>query len=221
MKAEIKNRIVRIFVLAVVALAIGAGTAWYQNEFQQGRVTQQGVSSSEKPLPVAGLEIGGPFSLTDHTGKAVTEKEYAGKYQLTYFGFTYCPAICPTELQKVSRVIKALEKNKPELAEKVQPLFITVDPMRDTVEVMKDYVSLFHPKLVGLTGTQPQIDFVTKAYRIFARKVDDPEQNDYTVDHSSYLYLMGPDNKLLGIYRMDDDADYVYDDVVKRISSQS
>ena len=115
--------------------------------------------------------------------------------------------------------MKALARNKPELAEKVQPLFITIDPERDTVPVMKDYVSLFHPKLTGLTGTQPQIDFVSKAYRIFARKVDDPTQNDYTMDHSSYLYLMGTDNKLLGIYRMDDDADYIYDDVLKRISS--
>ena len=218
MKAKIKNRLLRTFALAVVALAIGAGTAFYQVKFEQARVTQQGVSS-EKPLPVAGLELGGPFSLTDHTGKAVTEADYAGQHQLIYFGFTYCPAICPTELQKVSRVIKALEKNKPELATKLQPLFITVDPERDTVEVMHDYVSLFHPKLIGLTGTQPQIDFISKAYRIFARKVDDPTQNDYTMDHSSYLYLMGTDNELLGIYRMDDDADYIYDDVLKRISS--
>ena len=84
---------------------------------------------------------------------------------------------------------------------------------------MKDYVSLFHPKLIGLTGTQPQIDFVSKAYRIFARKVDDPAQNDYTMDHSSYLYLMSPDNTLAAIYRMDDDADYIYDDILKRLAS--
>ncbi len=215
-----KEKLVRIFVLAIVALIIGAGTAWYQVKFESARITQQGLSS-EKPLPVAGLEIGGPFSLTDHTGKNVTEKDYADQYQLIYFGFTYCPAICPTELQKMSRVMTALEKSKPVLAEQTQPLFITVDPERDTVPVMKDYVSLFHPKLIGLTGTQPQIDFVIKAYKIFARKVDDSEQNDYTVDHSSYIYLMGKDNQLLSIYRMDDDADYVYNDVVKHISGQS
>lgn len=209
-----------MLILAFIALVIGAGTAWYQTKIQSARVTKQGESSG-KIMPVAGLALGGPFSLTDHTGKAVTEKDYAGQYQIIYFGFTFCPAICPTELQKVSQVMKALEKNETALAEKVQPLFITIDPERDTVEVMRDYVSLFHPKLVGLTGTQPQIDFVTKAYRIFARKVDDPEQNDYTMDHSSYLYLMGPENNLLGIYRMDDDADFIYDDVVKRISSHS
>lgn len=221
MKTEVKKRVLRTIILAVIALVIGAGTAWYQMEFQNARVSGQS-SVSRGALPIAGLEIGGPFSLTDHTGKDVSEKDYADQYKLIYFGFTYCPAICPTELQKVSRVTKALEKNNPDIAEVFQPLFVTVDPERDTVEVMKDYVGLFHPKLIGLTGTQPQIDFITKAYRIFARKVEDPDSDDpaedYTMDHSSYLYLMGPDNKLLGLYRMEDDADYIYDDIIKRIT---
>ena len=216
-----KQRILRTMILSFMALAVGAGVAWYQVRFEEARVTQKGEASAQKPLPVAGLKIGGPFSLTDHTGKAVTEKDYAGQYKLTYFGFTYCPAICPTELQKISQVIKALEKNEPELAVDVQPLFITVDPERDTVSVMKDYVSLFHPKMVGLTGTRPQIDFVSKAYRIFAKRVDDPEQQDYTMDHSSYVYFMGPDEKPLGIYRMDDDADYIYNDVLKFLRSHA
>lgn len=215
MKTQTKNRIIRTLILATVALVVGAGTAWYQVKFQKAYV-RGGGSQDGGAMPVAGLEIGGPFSLTNHMGEAVTEKSYAGQYKLIYFGFTYCPAICPTELQKISRVTKAIEGKNPELAEKFQPLFITIDPERDTVPVMKDYVSLFHPKLVGLTGTKPQTDFITKAYRIFARRVDDPEQNDYTMDHSSYLYLMGPDDKLLGLYRMDDDADYIYDDLILR-----
>lgn len=216
MKQNTKNRIFRTLTLAVVALLIGAGTAFYQVKFQKAHV-RSGGETSKGALPVAGLEIGGPFSLTNHLGESVTQDDYADQYKLIYFGFTYCPAICPTELQKISRVTKALEKNNPEIAAKFQPLFITVDPERDTVKVMKDYVSLFHPKLIGLTGTQPQIDFITKAYRIFARKVDDPDQQDYTMDHSSYLYLMSPEGKLLGLYRMDDDADYIYDDLIKRV----
>jgi len=219
MKKASKNRIFGIVVLSLVALIIGGLVAWYQVKVERARVTNQGATSTEAPLPVAGLAIGGPFSLTDHSGQDVTELTYDGQYKFIYFGFTYCPAICPTELQKVSRVTKALEKNNPEIAAKFQPLFITVDPERDTVAVMKDYVSLFHPKLIGLTGTQPQIDFVTKSYRIFARKVDDPEQHDYTMDHSSYLYLMSPDNTLEAIYRMDDNADYIYEDILKRISA--
>ena len=217
MNENTKKRMLRTLVFALLAIAVGAGVAWYQVKFEKARVTTHGDNSNAKPLPIAGLEIGGPFRLNDHTGKTVTEQDFSGQYMLTYFGFTYCPAICPTELQKISRVMKALEKKQPALAELVQPLFITVDPERDTVDVMKDYVSLFHPKLVGLTGTQPQVDFVSKAYRIFARKVDDPEQNDYTMDHSSYIYLMGKDGKLVSIYRMDDSADYIYDDILRRV----
>jgi len=221
MKTHTKNRLLRIFILSIVAILIGAGVAFYQVKFQTAHVRGQGAVS-QSGSPIAGLEVGGPFSLTNHLGEAVTQDTYEDDYKLIYFGFTYCPAICPTELQKVSRVTKALEKNNPQLSEKFQPLFITVDPQRDTVAVMKDYVSLFHPKIVGLTGTQPQIDFVAKAYRIFARKVEDPDSDnpneDYTMDHSSYLYLMGPEGNLLGLYRMDDDADYIYDDVVKRAS---
>ena len=101
MKAETKKRLLRSFILAIVALIIGAGTAWYQVKFQKARVVKQGTSATEQSFPVAGLQLGGPFSLTDHNGNAVTEKDYAGQYQIVYFGFTYCPAICPTELQKV------------------------------------------------------------------------------------------------------------------------
>ena len=221
MKQQVKNRILRIFILSIVAILIGAGVAYYQVKFQKAHVRGQN-SGASGGSPIAGLEVGGPFTLTNHMGEKVTQDDYAGQYKLIYFGFTYCPAICPTELQKVSRVTNALEKNNPELAGQFQPLFITVDPERDTVEVMKDYVSLFHPDLIGLTGTQPQIDFVTKSYRIFARKVDDPDSDDpqdYTMDHSSYLYLMGPEGNLLGLYRMDDDADYIYNDILKRASS--
>lgn len=221
MNKNIKQRLLRTAILSLVALIIGAGVAYYQIQFQSARVMNKGENTKTKPAPVAGLEIGGPFSLTGHTGRDVSEKTYDGQYKLIYFGFTYCPAICPTELQKISRVISALEKKKPAIADKIQPLFITVDPGRDTVAVMKDYVSLFHPRLVGLTGTQPQIDFITKSYRIFARKVDDPEQQDYTMDHSSYLYLMGPDNTLVSIYRMDDDADHVYNDILARVEGSA
>lgn len=222
MNPNIKKRLIRTAVLSAVALCIGAGVGYYQIKFEKARVTRQGENTSETPLPVAGLEIGGPFSLTNQDGVAVTEKTYAGQYKLIYFGFTYCPAICPTELQKVSRVMNALEKNNPEMANDVQPLFITVDPQRDTVEVMQQYVGLFHPKLAGLTGTQPQIDFITKSYRIFAKKVEDPAApGDYTMDHSSYLYLMGPENTLVSIYRVDDSADDLYKDIVARLEANA
>lgn len=213
MDSRIKNRIVRTVILSALALVVGAGVGWYQVSIQKARVVTHDVEPAAGGARIAGLDLGGPFSLTTHTGEAVTEKNYAGDYKLLYFGFTYCPAICPTELQKISQVMRALDKNHPELASKVQPLFITVDPERDTVDVMREYVSLFHPRLVGLTGTQPQIDFVSKSYRVFATQVEDQTQSDYTVDHSSFIYLMGPEDQVLGLYKIKDNAEFIYKEI--------
>ena len=149
-----------------------------------------------KNTGMAGVKIGGPFTLTDHAGALRTEKDLAGRYTLIYFGFTYCPAICPTELQKMNQALKRIGT----LAEKVQPVFITIDPARDTQIVMAAYVPQFHPRLLGLTGTQEQIDAVLKAYRVYARRVDDPALSDYTMDHSSYIYLIDPQGLLLEAY---------------------
>ena len=219
MKPEIKKRLIRTFIFSLVALIIGGAVGWVQIQMQSARVTTKEGKPAETAFPMAGLQIGGPFSLTDHTGADVTEKNYEGQYKLIYFGFTYCPAICPTELQKISRVMNALEKNETKLSQNIQPLFITIDPERDTVNVMREYISLFHSRLVGLTGTVPQLDFVKKSYRIFAAKVEDETQNDYTMDHSSFVYLMSPDNQLISMYRIKDSADYVYADVLKHMKA--
>lgn len=153
--------------------------------------------------PVSTDTFGGPFTLTDHNGKIVTEKSWPGQYKLMYFGFTYCPAICPTELQKITAALNKMgDKAKP-----VQPLFITVDPERDTAKKMKDYIASFHPSIVGLTGTQAQIDAMLKTYKIYAAKVQDPSMTDYTVDHSTFVYFIAPDGRLLHIFKLDDTAD--------------
>jgi cytochrome oxidase Cu insertion factor (SCO1/SenC/PrrC family) len=134
--------------------------------------------------------IGGPFSLVSHEGERVTEKDFRGRYTIVYFGYTYCPDVCPLGLQIIAQAMDLLP---PEVADRVVPVFITVDPGRDTVEVMKGYVELFHPKLVGLTGTQEEIDEVLKAYRVYARKADGTGSDDYLVDHSAFTYVMGPE----------------------------
>ena len=216
MNEKFKKRLVRTAILSIVALTVGIGVGLVQKEMQSARTVNKG--STETNAPIAGLNIGGPYNLSDHNGQEVTEKSFEGQYTFIYFGFTYCPAICPTELQKMSRVLNALEKNHPEAAKDIQPLFITIDPERDTVEVMKEYVSLFHPRFIGLTGTVPQIDFVKKAYRIYAAKVEDDQQNDYTMDHSSFIYLMGPGNQLLGMYKTSDTPDEIYQDVLKQMN---
>ena len=216
MKSHIKKRLLRTFIFSLVALVIGGGTAWWQISTQEALVIKGGSQQTgERATQIAGLKIGGPFTLIDHHGNKVTEASYPGQYKLIYFGFTYCPAICPTELQKMRQAVKALPS---EMAEKIQPLFITTDPERDSVAVMKDYVSLFDPRLVGLTGTIPQIEHIKKAYRIFAVKVQDESMDEYTIDHSSFTYLMSPEGDLVAMYRVKDTADFMAEDLKKHIS---
>lgn len=149
---------------------------------------------------IVASNFGGPFTLTTHEGKQVTEKDFEGQYRLIYFGFTYCPAICPTELQRISTILNTLGP----AGETIQPLFITVDPERDTIEQMQSYVGLFHPRLVGLTGTIEQIAQIKKGYKVYSQKVESAEMTDYTVDHSSFIYFMGADNSLIKLFKADD-----------------
>jgi cytochrome oxidase Cu insertion factor (SCO1/SenC/PrrC family) len=138
--------------------------------------------------------VGGPFTLTDHNGKRVTDQDFRGKYVLVFFGFTYCPDVCPSELQVMSAALDQLGLE----GEKIQPVFITIDPARDTPEAMKIYVSNFHPRMVGLTGSDADIAAVAKAYRVYYAKAKGTEnQKDYLMDHTTILYLMGPDGKFV------------------------
>jgi protein SCO1 len=206
MKPEIKSRIKRTVLLSLLALFVGGIAGYLQ-------IQGQTPAATSGPMAVAGADIGGPFTLVDQDGKAVSEKDFAGRYALIYFGFTYCPAICPTELQKISAALRTLETDAPALATKIQPVFISVDPERDTPAVLREYVKLFHPRLTGLTGTPAQVEAVKKAYRIYSAKVQPEGATEYTVDHSSFIYLMGPDGRLLGIYRAEDDAGSITQDI--------
>lgn len=141
-----------------------------------------------------GPSIGGPFTLVNDNGKTVTDRDFRGKYMLVYFGYTYCPDVCPTTLNSIAQAMGRLGAK----ANQVQPIFITVDPQRDTPAVMKQYVSAFSPSLIGLTGTPAQIAAVAKEYRVYyAKHVTGPGPNDYSMDHSSIIYLMGPDGKFI------------------------
>lgn len=130
--------------------------------------------------------VGGPFELTSHTGERVTDKTFRGRLMLVYFGFTYCPDICPAGLQVITAALDKLGDK----ADQVAPLFITVDPERDTPAQLKSYVGSFHKNLIGLTGSAAEIAAAAKAYRVYYRKAQDPSLNDYTMDHTSFIYLM-------------------------------
>ena len=210
MNDALRARLIKTTLYSVLAVLVGVLVALIiRSNIETVQIQDQGMR--EEPVPVAGIPIGGPFELIDHNKNTVTEKDFADTHKLMYFGFTYCPAICPTELQKMSKVLEIIGQD----SEKIQPLFVSVDPERDTPEVMKDYVSLFHPDFIGLTGTQEQIDAIKETYRVYSRKVQTDEFNDYTVDHSSYIYFMSPDDKLLGIYRIKDSAEAVAKDILR------
>ena len=175
---------VKVMAISAIGLLIGMAAAV---AIYPGVVGQ--LLPGKQTWSVGKAAIGGPFSLVDHSGKAVTEKSYSGEFLLVFFGFTYCPDICPAALQTVSAALDKLGGK----ANKVRPLFISVDPERDTPEQLKLYVSNFHKRIAGLTGTAEQIDAVAKAYRVYFRKVEDASNSDgYTVDHSAFIYLMAP-----------------------------
>ncbi len=151
-----------------------------------------------RPLPEARFTgealVGGPFTMVNHRGEAVTEKDFFGRYTLIFFGFTYCPDVCPTELQVMAA---ALDQMGP-LADKITPIFVSVDPERDTPKILSEYVASFHPRLVGLTGTVQQVKQMAKTYRVYFAKVTDAKKpQDYQIDHTAIIYLMGPDGKFL------------------------
>jgi len=153
--------------------------------------------------PLAGAAIGGPFTLVDQDGRTVTDRDFAGRYRLIYFGYTFCPDVCPTDLQKLMRGLKAFEASAPALGVKVQPIFISVDPARDTPPVLKQYVAAFHPRLIGLTGKPEVIADVAKRYGIFFQKAGGKDSTDYLVDHSSQAVLFGPDGRPIAILPQD------------------
>ncbi|MCW9045052.1 MAG: SCO family protein [Alphaproteobacteria bacterium] len=186
-----------IYVVAIL-IAVGAfyaGDSMRNESAQINPVDLKQLQAGSISKTVGTPLVGGAFELTDHNGKDVTEKDYLGKHLLIYFGYTYCPDVCPTSLQVM---IDALEAMGPD-AEKVIPMFITIDPERDTPEVLKEYVSQFDSRLIGLTGSKEAIKSVAKAYRVYRAKVEDEgaegKDMDYLMDHTSITYLMGPDSK--------------------------
>jgi len=156
------------------------------------------IVTGRNPVPVASASaVGGPFRLTDHNGRTVTDQDFRGHPFLVFFGFTHCPDVCPTTLFEVSEVLGKLGPD----AARTSALFITVDPERDTPEQMKDYLSSFDPRLVGLTGDPAAIAAVAKAYRVYVKKVP-LEGSDYTMDHTALVYLMDKDGRFVAPFNL-------------------
>jgi cytochrome oxidase Cu insertion factor (SCO1/SenC/PrrC family) len=191
--ASSRLRLVALAALALGIVLLAAGAVFWLRPQGPTPVANSGVIQVAK-----GAAMGGPFELVDHNGQAVSQADFAGKFMLIYFGFTHCPDVCPTELQTMANAVDMLGPD----AERVAPTFITVDPARDTPGQIKDYVAAFHPKMVGLTGSPEQIAAVAKAYKVYYSKAQSPsDSGDYQVDHTSFVYLMGPDGGLRSLFR--------------------
>lgn len=152
-------------------------------------------ATSSMPRDPLATQFGGPFALFDHTGKRVTDADFRGRFMLVYFGFTRCADTCPVDLPVIAGAIDGLGP----AAEKIAPLFISVDPVNDTPAVMATYVANFHPRLIGLSGSEAEIAAVAKAYKVHRRKLTQAHHGlaEYTIDHGSLTYLMGPDGRFL------------------------
>ncbi|KAL3638080.1 Protein SCO1 1, mitochondrial [Castilleja foliolosa] len=179
------------------------------------------ASTAVRQGPSAGKAvIGGPFKLIDHNGKLVTDKDFIGKWNLIYFGFTHCPDICPDELIKMA---EAIDKIKEKSGMEVVPVFISVDPERDNVEQVREYVKAstneFHPKLIGLTGSPDQVKSAARAYRVYYMKTEE-EGSDYLVDHSIVMYLMDPNMQFVKFFGKNFDAATLADGVIQEIKQQ-
>jgi protein SCO1 len=177
------SHILLVFSAFLAGLVIFLGIIFFAGHFQ---VTGSGPSA-----------IGGPFNLIDQSGKPITDRDMKGRPFLVFFGYTHCPDICPTTLFEMSEMLHALGKD----ADRINALFITVDPERDTPAVMKDYLSSFDPHLRGATGDRKAIDAAEKSYRVYAQKV--PTNNgDYSMDHTALVYLMDKQGRFVAPFKL-------------------
>ncbi|MEO6092524.1 MAG: SCO family protein [Novosphingobium sp.] len=174
-----------------------------------GDATQQ-----DEPPPLAGAAIGGPFTLADKDGKVVRWSDFAGKYRAVYFGYTFCPDACPTEVAAMMQGFARFARAHPDLAAQVQPIFITIDPARDTPEAVGEFAAAFSPRLLGLTGSPEQVDQAAKAFKVYYAK-GKQSSGGYLMDHSRIAYLMGRAGEPLAMLPVDRGADAVAEELAK------
>ncbi|MFC0384727.1 SCO family protein [Muricoccus vinaceus] len=198
------TRAIRIAVLLLVAALGGLwGAAFLARAPGEGlgasfaRLVGGAAPSAGGVALPGGVSLGGPFTLVDGGGRTVTEADLRGKLSLVLFGFTFCPDVCPTELQAIAQTMDLLGAQNTQ----VRPVFITVDPERDTPAKMKEYVEQFHPAITGLTGTPQQVAAAARAWRVYYSKVTPPGSTEYLMDHSAFTYLMGRDGSLRALFR--------------------
>ena len=171
------NESMRPFAIAAMAFALALG----------------GCGQRAEAPPLKGATMGGPFTLTAEDGRRVSDRDFAGKYRLVYFGFTFCPDVCPTDMAVLGQALRRFEAADPDKAARVQPLFISVDPARDTPGVLRRFTDAFHPRFLGLTGSEAEVAQVARRYGIFYERGQPNAEGGYNVDHQRQAVLYGPD----------------------------
>ncbi|MEY8828834.1 SCO family protein [Sedimentitalea sp. XS_ASV28] len=186
-----RTRVFRAALWGAVLVALAGYAILVSVEWYSGKGTGEASYSGE-------ADVRSEFSLINHTGRDVTEADFSDRWQLVFFGFTHCPDICPTTLAYMASALDILG----ERADQVAPLFITVDPARDTVHVMAEYVSAFHPRLIGLTGSEAQVAEAAASFRTWYERAEDKSAPDgYLMAHAGYIYLMGPDGRFEAVFQ--------------------
>ncbi|MEM8726057.1 MAG: SCO family protein [Pseudomonadota bacterium] len=171
----------------------------------------------EEP-PLAGADIGGPFELVNSAGETVRWADFRGEYAIVYFGYAFCPDICPTDMQRMTQALKELSERQPELTAKIQPIFITIDPERDTREVVDEFTNAFSDDVVGLTGSPEQVKVAADNFRVYYSKGEATPEGGYLVDHSNIVYLFDPDGAPLATLPTDEGPDAVAAEIEKWVS---
>jgi protein SCO1/2 len=196
--------------ILVAAAVLALGGAYF--------VRTIGVREPPPPVTVGEAAIRSEFSLIDHNGNRVTEADFLGRWQLVFFGFTHCPDVCPTTLAYMANVLDRFGGE----VERVAPIFITVDPSRDTPEVMAEYVQAFHPKLVGLTGSEAEVAAAAQSFRVYYERMEEETAPDgYLMAHSGHIYLMTPEGRFEDVFREgDQSAEEMAADVLARMNGK-
>jgi protein SCO1/2 len=171
----------------LLVAAVAGGLLWHESE---------NVPGLGRTVTSGAVAVGGPYALIDQNGNRRSSGDFRGKYQLIYFGYSFCPDVCPTTLAVMGQALDKLGVD----ANRIVPIFVTIDPARDTPAVLKKYMAAFGPRFVGLTGNQAEIARVEKEYRVYAKKQPLDGNGNYGMDHSSVIYLMGPDGRLVTFY---------------------
>ena len=201
-----KTRLFRILFLTVIGIAVVAAFIAFEKKVNlKAKQTSSQVDTVN--IIQTPLDLGGDFELTTHKGEKLTNKDLEGKIVLMFFGYTYCPDYCPMELQNLTEVLNVLEKTG--LDQKVQPVFVSIDPERDTPEVLTSFLQPFHKNIIAATGSLEQIEEIKHNYRVYGARVE--QEVGYLMDHSTFLYVLDGEGKLLSMIRYEATASEIAD----------